>query len=57
MERMAVPIRGYLAEGRLLGLGAEREIVGQLDDVDDGKGAGAIKNEMRIFPYLALLVP
>ena len=30
---------------------------GRLDDVDDGKGVGAIKNERRIFPYLTLLVP
>ena len=38
MERMAVPILGYLAEGRLLGLGTEREIVGRCGRWKGGGG-------------------
>ena len=50
MEWMAVPNRGYVVEGRLLGLGTDDVIVGRLDGVDDGMGVGAIKYERRINP-------
>ena len=50
MEWMAVPNRGYVVEGRLLGLGTDGVIVGRLDGVDDGMGVGAIKYERRIYP-------
>ena len=55
MGRMTVSVLGKAADGKRLEMGSGG--FGRLDDVDDGKGVGAIKYERQISPYLMLLVP